>query len=113
MKSKDKAFNIGTTSKNGTPILMKKLEGDVMGEANNDGTIFVDPSVPKSQRDKVIAHEEIHIQQMKQGRLQYSDDSVTWKKDAKSPTRVYKRSTMNEGGKNLEWEKEAYNKSKT
>jgi hypothetical protein len=55
---------------------------------------------------------------MKQGRLHYDDNMVTWKKDTKSPSRVYKRDqgnliTMDSGqkdveGGNFEWEDEAY-----
>ena len=46
-----------------------------------------------------------------QGRLQYDDNTVTWKKDTKSPARVYKREDMQEGAKNLPWEDEAYKNS--
>jgi hypothetical protein len=45
---------------------------------------------------------------MAMGRLQYDDATVTWKKDTKSPARVYQRATMNEGDPNFEWEQEAY-----
>ena len=54
---------------------------------------------------------------MLQNRLYYDDNIVTWKKDTKSPTRVYVRDQGDivnpvtgkrdiEGG-NFEWEKEA------
>jgi hypothetical protein len=33
------------TSSYGTPVFVKDLGGDIMGEANNDGTIFIDKSV--------------------------------------------------------------------
>ncbi len=51
------------------------------------------------------------MDQMAQGRLQYDDNTVTWKKDTKSPARVYKREDMQEGAKNLPWEDEAYKNS--
>ena len=49
---------------------------------------------------------------MRQGRLDYNGETVTWKPTTKSPARVYKRENMMEGAKNLPWEKEAYNKTK-
>jgi hypothetical protein len=42
---------------------------------------------------------------MKRGDLDYDDKNVYWK------GKVYPRSKMSEGAKNLPWEKEAYNKS--
>ena len=48
---------------------------------------------------------------MASGRLQYSDDSVTWKRDTRSPARKYDRATMNEGHPDFEWENEAYKQS--
>ena len=51
------------------------------------------------------------MDQMAQGKLQYDNNTVTWKKDTKSPARVYKRDTMDEGAKDLPWEAEAYAKS--
>ncbi len=50
---------------------------------------------------------------MQQNRLDYTDDTVTWKKDTRSPARVYRREDMMEGAHNLEWEKEAYGKPVT
>ena len=54
---------------------------------------------------------------MLQNRLGYTDSVVTWKKDTKSPTRVYKRdkgiliamdgSEKGQEGDDFEWEKEA------
>ena len=54
---------------------------------------------------------------MQQNRLQYDDNTVTWKKDTRSPSRVYKRDkgaliAMDSGksdheGGDFEWEDEA------
>ena len=54
---------------------------------------------------KVVNHEEVHIDQVKRGDLDYDDDNVYWK------GKVYPRSKMDEGAKNLPWEAEAYKKS--
>lgn len=91
-----------------TPVIRKDLEGGVIAEANNDGTIYVDKDVKKGSalEREAVAHEKIHLDQMNRGDLDYDDDYVYWKGKA------YPRSNMNEGAKNLPWEKEAYNKTK-
>ena len=39
----------------GTPVIRKELEGGILGEANNDGSIFIDVSVPEgSDKEKEI-----------------------------------------------------------
>ena len=59
---------------------------------------------PKQIED-VINHEKVHIDQMKRGDLDYDDSSVYWR------GKRYSRAKMQEGAKNLPWEKEAYQKS--
>ena len=60
------------------------------------------------QKEDAIEHEKVHLNQMHQNRLNYTDNEVTWKRDTKSPMKVYKRQDMQEGAVNLEWEQEAY-----
>lgn len=112
LKAHSEVFGIHEgTSEFGTPVIKKNdLEKGVEAEANRDGTIFVDSKLSDKKIEEAVAHEKVHLDQMATGRLQYSEDSVTWKKDARSPARVYKRATMNEGHPDFEWEKEAYKK---
>jgi hypothetical protein len=81
----------------------------VMGMANKNGSIIVDKDLSPLEQQDVVRHEQVHLDQMKRGDLDYDDKFVYWK-GKKVP-----RSTMDEGGKNLPWEKEAYkaNKLKT
>ena len=108
------------TSTYNTPVFKKTLEGDILGEANNDGTIFIDKSLKGKAKKEAVSHEKVHLEQMAQGRLHYDDNTVTWKKDTKSPARVYERQgnmlvdkktgkSAQEGG-DFEWEREAYKK---
>lgn len=108
------------TSTYNTPVFKKDLEGDILGEANNDGTIFIDKSLKGKEKEEAVSHEKVHLEQMAQGRLHYDDNQVTWKKDTKSPARVYKRvgsqlideetgESAQEGG-DFDWEREAYKK---
>jgi hypothetical protein len=82
------------------------MEEGVLGKANNNGTIIINKDIkdPKQIQD-VVDHENIHIDQMKRGDLDYDDNNVYWK------GKKYSRSKMQEGAKNLPWEKEAYAKS--
>jgi hypothetical protein len=89
-----------------TPIYNVDMEENVMGKANNNGTIILNKNLDPSQCQDVINHEMVHINQMKRGDLDYDDDYVYWK------GKKYSRANMKEGAKNLPWEAEAYKKVK-
>ena len=92
LKSKGEIFGINEElSEFGRPVFEKKLQGGVIAEANRDGTTFVDSKASDKEKKDSIDHENIHHQQFLQNKLQYTNDSVMWKKDTKSPARVYKR----------------------
>ena len=75
----------------GTPVIRVPLEEGVMGEANMDGTIYVNNNImPGSEEDKqVINHEMRHATDMKLGKLAYDDNSVTYNGE------VFLRETIN------------------
>ena len=52
----------------------------VMAQANNDGSIDVDPSIDMNsvQGQKVMKHELKHKEQMESGRAAYGDNWVMW-----------------------------------
>ena len=64
----------------GTPVIRVPLEEGIMGEANMDGTIYVnDKIVPGSYEDRqVINHEMRHATDMKIGKLAYDDDHIMY-----------------------------------
>ena len=88
-----------------TPIYKVNMEDGVMGKANNNGSIIVNKDLDPSEVDDVVAHEKVHLDQMKRGDLDYDDENVYWK------GKKYSRASMKEGAKNLPWEKEAYKNS--
>lgn len=121
LKSKGELFGYNEElSEFGTPVFEKDLGPNILAEANRDGTIFIDKNIPESKKQEAIDHEKTHKDQMQQNRLDYTDTTVTWKKDTKSPARVYVRDKGNliamdgsesgEEGSAFEWEKEAYKK---
>ena len=88
-----------------TTIYKVDMEEGVLGKANNNGSIIINKDLDPSEVDDVVSHEKIHLEQMERGDLDYDDSAVYWK------GKTYSRSKMQEGAKNLPWEKEAYAKS--
>ena len=64
----------------GTPIIRVPLEEGIMGEANMDGSIYINEKiVPGSFEDRqVINHEMRHATDMRIGKLSYEDDRITY-----------------------------------
>ena len=93
-------------SLNNPPVYHVPLEEGVLGKADRNGSILINKDVESPlQEQDIINHEMVHIHQMKRGDLDYDDKNVYWK------GKIYPRSKMREGAKNLPWEKEAYKKS--
>jgi hypothetical protein len=67
----------------GTPIIRKRLEPGILGEANMDGTIYVSDQLdPNSfEMRQVINHEMKHATNMKIGKEGYTDDYVLYNGD--------------------------------
>ena len=77
-----------------------------LGRIEKPGTILVNKDITDHKKlANVINHENIHINQLKRGDLDWDDNNVYWK------GKKIKRSSMNEGSPALAWEKEAYKKS--
>jgi|TARA_R100000030_G_scaffold36643_1_gene27382 hypothetical protein len=70
----------GQQSIPGTPVIPMPLEEGVLGEANMDGSIYINKNIdPNSQEYRqVLNHEMRHATDMKIGKLAYTDNSVTY-----------------------------------
>ena len=93
----------------GTPILRKSLDNGFMGEANNDGSMFIsDKVIPGSDEEKhVMAHEMVHLKDMKLGKLAYNDDYIKWDGqvyERKNGMINYNGQMLPEGDKSFPWE---------
>tara|TARA_R110002072_G_scaffold217969_1_gene375679 strand:- start:1093 stop:1416 length:324 start_codon:yes stop_codon:yes gene_type:complete len=99
-------MRMGKLSMDNTPIYQMDTEEGVMGMANKNGSIIVDKDLSPLEQQDVVRHEKVHLDQMKRGDLDYDDEFVYWK-GKKVP-----RSTMDDGNKNLPWEKEAWKANK-
>jgi hypothetical protein len=124
LKSKGEILGINEElSSYSHPVFEKDLGPNIIAEANRDGTTFVDKNVSEAKKRNAIAEEDEHHAQMRRGELQYDDNTIIWKKDTKSPSRVYTRMNgrvigMNspadkviEGAHGLPWEAAAKSKS--
>jgi hypothetical protein len=99
-------MKMGKLSMDNTPIYQMDTEEGVMCQANKNGSIIVDKNLSPLEQEDVVRHEKVHLDQMKRGDLDYDNNNVYWK-GKKIP-----RSTMDEGNKNLPWEREAYKANK-
>ena len=81
----------GDASVPGTPVIKMPLAEGVMGEANMDGSIYVNKNIisGSAEERQVVNHEMRHATDMKLGKLAYSDDDVTYNGE------VFPRETIN------------------
>jgi len=93
-------------STDNTPIYSVDMDDNVLGMAQNNGSILINKNVSplELKKNKTVEHELVHIDQMKRGDLGYDEKNVFWK------GKTYSRSKMKEGSKKLPWEMEAYKK---
>ena len=90
----------------------KNLADGILGEANMDGSIYVDKSGKhgSAQDKKIIAHEGVHAQEIASGKIEYGDDyvrdgnSTFHRKDGKIK---YNGKWYDEGSDVFPWEKRA------
>ena len=113
--NKKLSFKSDEASVSGTPVLRKKLDEGILGEANMDGSIFISDQIqPNSPVEKqVLLHEMRHATDMKLGKLAYNDDSVYYDgvtypretRDGKDMIKVDGK--WKEAGDDFPWEKTA------
>ena len=78
------AFKLGSEKRNyknpkDNKIFRKKLGNGVLGEANVDGSIYIDKSVPDNMVNYVANHEAQHRTAMQLGTETYDDNAVYYK----------------------------------
>ena len=107
-----------------TPIYRVNDDPNVLGRANNNGTITINKDVedPK-ELEEIKKHEETHVNQFKDfnksnGKkgLDYGDDYIMWngvKYPRKNGKIKYKGKWYPEGSKSFPWEAEAYKTEKS
>ena len=86
------------SSKN-VKIIRSPLDKGTSAEAKNDGTIVIDPSIPRGSAEerRVIKHEVQHVKDMRSGRAGYGDSWVMWE------DKIYVRKNGYIDGPNGRW----------
>ena len=108
----------GDASVPGTPVIRKDLGEGIMGEANMDGSIYINSNIePDSELERqTISHEMKHATDIKIGKLAYTDDHIKYNGekfqretiDGKDMINVYGE-WKEAGHKGFPWEDDANN----
>jgi len=109
------SFKTDDASVPGNPVIRKKLEEGILGEANMDGSIFISNQIQPGSHEEgqVLLHEMRHATDMKLGRLAYNDDSVyydgvTYPRETRNGKDMIKvDGQWKEAGDDFPWEKTA------
>ena len=111
----------GEISVPGTPIIRKPLGKNIMGEANMDGSIYLNKNiVPNSREEReVLSHEMRHATDMKIGKLKYEDDYIKYNGETYERQTIegkdmihYDGEWIQAGSTKFPWELEASNGNK-
>ena len=113
--NKKLSFKSDDASVSGNPVIRKKLDEGILGEANMDGSIFISDQIqPNSPIEKqVLVHEMRHATDMKLGKLAYNDDSVyydgiTYPRETRNGKDMIKvDGKWKEAGDDFPWERTA------
>ena len=109
------SFKSDDASIPGNPIVRKKLDEGILGEANMDGSIFISNKIQpgSSEENQVLIHEMRHATDMKLGKLAYNDDSVyydgvTYPRETRNGKDMIKvDGKWKEAGDDFPWERTA------
>ena len=109
------SFKSDDASIPGNPVIRKKLDEGILGEANMDGSIFISDKIPPNSvmEEKVLLHEMRHATDMRLGKLAYNDDSVyyngvTYPRETREGKDMIKvDGKWKEAGDDFPWEKTA------
>jgi len=106
----------------GTPVIAKPLGEGIMGEANMDGTIYVNQNLDPNSFEyrQVVNHEMRHATDMKLGKLAYDDDHIMYngerfeRQDINGVDSILVEGQWKEAGDTgFPWEDDANNGNKT
>ena len=102
----------------GTPVIRKRLEPGVLGEANMDGSIYVSDQLDPNSMEmrQTINHEMRHATDMKIGKTEYTDDYVMHNGDKFARKNINGKDMINiygewkeAGDEGFPWENDANN----
>ena len=111
------SFKSDDASIPGNPVVRKKLDEGILGEANMDGSIFISNKIQpgSAMENKVLLHEMRHATDLKTGKLAYGDNFVkyngtTYPRENRNGKDMIKvDGKWKEAGDNFPWENDANN----
>ena len=99
----------------GTPVIRKPLGEGIMGEANMDGSIYLNEKLdPHSEEAKqTLLHEMKHVTDMRVGKLSYADDHIMFngqrfeRETRNGKDMIFVDGKWTEAGGDFPWERDA------
>tara|TARA_R110000824_G_scaffold287480_1_gene475547 strand:+ start:2519 stop:2917 length:399 start_codon:yes stop_codon:yes gene_type:complete len=95
----------------GVPVYKKKLDDNILGEANMDGSIYISDSVDENSEElaRVMNHEMQHVTAMRIGSETYDDNAVyfngeVWPRGEGYIMNPHTGEKLKEGDTSLPWE---------
>ena len=84
-------------------------DSGLVAKANKNGTMIVNKNIPIDDpiRKEAESHEDHHIKDMMDGKLDYDDEKV-YETISTGKVKEHSRDDFKESDKNLAWEKDAY-----
>jgi len=115
--NKKLSFKSDDASVSGNPVIRKKLDEGILGEANMDGSIFISDKIQpgSDMENKVLLHEMRHATDLRTGKLAYGDDfvkynGVTYPRETRNGKDMIKvDGKWKEAGDDFSWENDANN----
>ena len=113
--NKKLSFKSDDASVSGNPVIRKKLDEGILGEANMDGSIFISDNIQpgSNEETQVLLHEMRHATDMKLGKLAYGDnyvyyDGITYPRETINGKDMIKvDGQWKEAGDDFPWERTA------
>jgi hypothetical protein len=110
LKTKNELLGLHETS-NSLNNVIKEIEmpeKNMWGFIDEHKTIHINKNLSDDEKDLVIAHETVHKEQMKDGKLKFDSITYTWKDKPGMVGTRYPTMSINPKDKSLPWENEAY-----
>jgi hypothetical protein len=104
-------FDVDPVARYEVPFMPDNMQDDsgLVAKANKNGTMIINKNIKPDDpiRKNAQSHEEHHLRDMMDGKLDYDDNAVYHNLDGKGVKKV-DRKNFNESDKSLPWEKNAY-----
>jgi len=82
LKNTYEVFGYNKDYSNGDRLVTeKKLPKDIYGQINPNGVIEINENLSKKNKTRAVAHEQVHLDQMKKGILRYDHNNYYYRRN--------------------------------